>query len=160
MDVVIKNKKVKAVWARDWHLPSVSTGIESWSIAAACLQYSLKGAQGGDQVWGTLCSGTTGRTGLQIDIFRFYEPNSCISLYQEKPYNCSWWHPSWLHLLAVAFTRWAAAFCKLRARLPVSFPSPKSHIYWHSPCFFRAVFQSNLKCHLLGYSPHFAPNKT
>ena len=42
-------------------------------------------AQGGDQERGPLCSGKTGRTGLQRVIFRrFYEPNSCISPYLEK----------------------------------------------------------------------------
>ena len=46
--------------------------------------HSLKGAQGGIR-GEALCSGKSGRTGLQLDIFRrFYEPNSCISCYPEK----------------------------------------------------------------------------
>ena len=47
-------------------------------------------AQGEDQDGGPLCPGKTGRTGLQIDVFRrFYEPNSCVSSYLEKHYNLS-----------------------------------------------------------------------
>ena len=53
------------VWTRDWHLPSASTWVESWATAAADPPHPLKGAQDGDQEWGTLCSGKTGRTGLQ-----------------------------------------------------------------------------------------------
>ena len=37
----------------------------------------------------------------------------------------------------------------------------KSHVYWPSPPYLcGAVSQSYLKCNLLGYSPHFPPNKT
>ena len=36
------------------------------AAAATDLQYFLKGAQGGEQKWGTLCSGKTGKTGLQM----------------------------------------------------------------------------------------------
>ena len=39
-------------------------------------------------------------------------------------------------------------------------PSPKSHIYWSSPYHLREISQGYLKCCLLVYSPHFAPNKT
>jgi len=37
-------------------------------------EYPLKGYPGGDQEWGPLCSGKTGRIGLQKDTFkrRFY----------------------------------------------------------------------------------------
>ena len=58
----------------------------------------LKGVQGGEQKWGTPCSGKTGRTGLQTDIFRswFHEPDPCISLYLEKRENPLWW---WLLLM-------------------------------------------------------------
>ena len=40
--------------------------IKSCATAAADLQQPLKGVQGGEQKWGTLCSGKSGRTGLQI----------------------------------------------------------------------------------------------
>ena len=69
-----------------WHLPPTSIRIKSRTDAAADFQHPLKGVQGEEQKWSTLCLGKTGRTGLQIDIFRnwFYEPNSCTSLYLEK----------------------------------------------------------------------------
>ena len=56
----------KLLWAGDWHLASASTWTDSWATATTDPQHPLKGAQGGDQEWGTLCSGKTGRTGLQI----------------------------------------------------------------------------------------------
>ena len=53
-----------------------------------------------------LCTlGKTGRTGLQIVIFRswYYEPNSCISAYLEKHRNPSWWHL----LLMTSIVKWS-----------------------------------------------------
>ena len=41
----------------NWHLPSTSTGVKSRDAAAADLQHPMKGAQGGDQKWGTMCFG-------------------------------------------------------------------------------------------------------
>ena len=114
-------------------------------------------AQGGDQEWGSLGSGKTGRTGLQIDIFRrrFYEPNSCISLYLEKHGDvCSSW-------LAVNFMRPAATVCKNVCSVSCTSPFTKvTYILTFPHCLFGAVFQSYLKCCLLGYNPPFAPNKT
>ena len=52
--------------ATNWHLPSTATRIKSGAAEAADLQHSLKGAQAGEQKEGTLNSGKTGRTGLQI----------------------------------------------------------------------------------------------
>ena len=52
---------------RHWHMSSTSTRIKL--CAAADLQQLLKGVQGGEQKWGTLCSGKSGKTGLQITIF-------------------------------------------------------------------------------------------
>ena len=66
-----------ALWTGDWHLPSASTWIESWNDAAAYPQHSQKGVQGGDQEWGTLCSGKkmTGQAFRQIFSGKdFYEP--------------------------------------------------------------------------------------
>ena len=60
------------------HLPSASSRMESLATASSDRQHPLRGAQGGDQEWGTQGSGKkTGITGLQIDLFRrrFYEPN-------------------------------------------------------------------------------------
>ena len=42
---------------KNWHLPTAFTKIKSHTIVAADLQHPLKGVQGGDQEWGTLCSG-------------------------------------------------------------------------------------------------------
>ena len=77
------------MWATvNWRLDllSASMWIKSWVTIDADLQNPLSGAHGGDQEWGILCSGKTGRTGLEIDIFRrrFYEPNSCIFSYLKK----------------------------------------------------------------------------
>ena len=49
-------------------------------------QHPLKGVHNKEQNWDTLYSGKTGKTGLQIVIFRsrFYEPDSYISSYLEK----------------------------------------------------------------------------
>ena len=49
-----------------WHLPSASTWSKTWATAAANPQHPMSRAQAGDQQWGPLCSGKTGRTGLQI----------------------------------------------------------------------------------------------
>ena len=57
------------VWTRVWHLPSASIWIKSWGSADANPQHPLNRAQGGDQEWDTLCSGKTGRAGLQIGYF-------------------------------------------------------------------------------------------
>ena len=117
-------------------------------------QHTLSGAQGGDQEWGALCSGKTGRTGLQIVRYfrrRFYMPNSCISLYLEKKNTkifhgdvcSSWW--------VVTFTRPAANFCKVCAWLIAVCPTPSPLSYTRisfSPWLFGAVFQSYLKYHL------------
>ena len=58
-------------------MPSSSIRIESLATAIADF-HTLKGIQGEDQEKGTLRSGKTGRTSLQIDTFRgkFYE--SCF----------------------------------------------------------------------------------
>jgi hypothetical protein len=40
--------------------------LKSCAAAAADFQHPLKGVQGGEQKWGTLCSGKTGRTSLRI----------------------------------------------------------------------------------------------
>ena len=41
----------------NWHLPSASTRIKPYAAVAADFQHSPKGVQGGEQKWGTLCSG-------------------------------------------------------------------------------------------------------
>ena len=65
----------------------------------------------------------------------------------------SFWH----HLLLVTSSQ-SLQKCVLDCTYP---PSLKSYIALTFPLFhFGTVFQSYLKCCLLGCSPHFAPNKT
>lgn len=56
--------------AKDRHLPSPSARIKRYTAVAADLQPLLGGVQARDQEWGTLGSWKTGRTGLQLLIFR------------------------------------------------------------------------------------------
>ena len=42
----------------------------------------------------------------------------------------------------------------------IELPSPKPYILTFPHCRFGAVSESYLRCCLLGWSPHFAPNKT
>ena len=113
-------------------MSSTSKRVKSCATAAANLQHLLKGVQGGEENWGTLCSEKSGMKGLQIvRFFRswFYEPNSYISPFLEKH-----WSPSWWRLLLVTgkrFKRWAET-CK-NICLIVCLPPSRSHIYWPLP---------------------------
>ena len=73
-------------------------GLNHVLLHLLALNTFLKEVQGGEQKWGTPCSGKTGRTGLQVDIFgsQFHEPDPCISLHLEKHENPWWW---WLLLV-------------------------------------------------------------
>ena len=150
------------LWTRDWYLSPASTGLESWATATADPQHPLKGAQGGDQEWGTLCSGKTGRAGLQI-VRYFQEKILCaqllhilISRKSTKILHgdvCSLWR-------AVTFRRLAAIFCKMVLGC-MYIPFHLNHICPDVPTWlFGVVFQSYLKCCLLGYSLPFDLNKT
>ena len=56
------------------HLPFTSTRIKSCAPVATDLQDPLKGVQGGEQKWSTLCSGEkTAKIGLQM-VRHFQEP--------------------------------------------------------------------------------------
>ena len=55
------------LWTEVWHLPPVSTWSKTWTTAATNPQHPLRGAEGGYQERGTLCSGKTGGTGFQSD---------------------------------------------------------------------------------------------
>ena len=70
-------------------LSSASLGTKPRAAAAVDLCHALKGVQGGQQGWGTLCSWETGGTGLQIVIFRswFHDPSPCISSHQREALN-------------------------------------------------------------------------
>ena len=56
--------------AKECCSPSGSTTTESLATTVTDLQVTLIGFQDWDQEWNTLCSGKTGRTGIQIDLFR------------------------------------------------------------------------------------------
>ena len=111
------------------HWPSSSTRIESLATAVADLQHVLKGVQGGDLEWGSLCSGKTGRTGLQI-----------VRYFQKKLS----YEPGFLHLpiLRKALKPWTKISAPRDYQQPSTKrcawlhrpPLPKSQIYW-SPCF-------------------------
>ena len=69
---------------------STSTRIKLFAATAADLQHPLKGVQCGEKEWGICAQEKTGRTGLQIDIFRrFYDPNCYTFSYLEKHFT--WW---------------------------------------------------------------------
>ena len=53
---ILTGKKSIIVSSTNWHLPSISTRIKSYAAAAADFQHLLKGIQGVEQKWGTLCS--------------------------------------------------------------------------------------------------------
>ena len=79
------------------------------------LQHTLKGIQGKDQEWDTLCSGKTGRMGPQV-----------VRYFQEKIYE-----PRFLHLLILRKT------LKSLTEIPVprdqQQPSTKMCSWWHVP---------------------------
>ena len=56
--------------AEDCRSPSGCTRTESLATTVTDLQVTLIGIQDWDQEGNTLCSGKTGRTGIQIDLFR------------------------------------------------------------------------------------------
>ena len=136
-----KKRILMVLPATNWHLPSTSTSIKS--CATADFQHPLKGNQGGEQKWGSLCPGKTGRTGLQVDIFRnqFFYPNSYIFSYLEKHWNafsgddCS----SWL----VTFMRLARNLQKISAWLH-GFLFHQNHLYTEPPPqqFLKAILNA------------------
>ena len=56
-----------------WHLPSISVKNTSFADSTVDFPHLFKGVQGVVQKWGTLCSGKTCRTDLQI-VKCFQEP--------------------------------------------------------------------------------------
>ena len=73
------------LWPGGGDLPSASTGTDSRATAAANPQHPLKGAQGGERREALCALGKLAEQVFrELDIFRFYEPNSCSSSYVEK----------------------------------------------------------------------------
>ena len=91
--VIVKDREAACAVAHS--VPKSQTHLSNW-ITSGCIriqslvtiamerQHIPKGGQGGNQEWSTLCSGKTGRTSLQIDTFRFYEPKSLHFLLSRK----------------------------------------------------------------------------
>ena len=63
--IVIVQVEMSGVWIEVWQLPSASAQSKTWATAAANPQHPLNRAWGGDQEWGTLCSGK-----LKEQVFR------------------------------------------------------------------------------------------
>ena len=128
------------------HLPSSSTRIKLCAAAAADFQYPRKGVQGGDQEWGTLCSGSgeSGRTDLQI-VSMF----SRVGLWTQFLYllmskiHIKIFHSdegsSWL---AESVMRLAETFWKNLCLIACTPPSPKSYIHWPSPSFLEQFLRA------------------
>ena len=97
--------------------------------------------QSGDQEWGTLSSGKTGRTGFQIvRCFIDFMSPILASPIKKKHENPSWW------LMAVTNSNLhetSSKLCKMRAWLHGPPLLPLWLRYWYSPFqLFGAVFQS------------------
>ena len=135
------------------HLPSASARIKLWAAAPADLQH-LKGVQGGEQKWGTLCSGKLAK---QVRYFQeLILGAQFMHLISRKALN-SITVMSTPHDF-ITFMRLAETFCKkIYAWLHV-LPLHWNEIYWPSPYLLGAVSQCYLKCCLPGYSPHFVPS--
>ena len=138
-----------------WHFPSTSAKTEC-AAAAADFHHSVKGVQGEEQKWGTLCSGRNWQNRSTKTFFfswsQFYEFNSvCPSIQKNTKI-----------LLSADCSLWPAEnFCKKLCSWLHVFPLHQNHTYTDLlPCLFGAVSQSYQWCCLLGCSPHFAPDKT
>ena len=128
-------------------------------IAVADLQHSLRGVQGGDQEWGTLCPGKTGRTDPQIVICRtrFYKPNFLHLLISRKELKSLT-----VNLLFMTSSNLLVTSGKFLPKCVSDCSSPsssKSHIYWPPHYLHGAVLSERLIC-LPGYSPHSASDNT
>ena len=137
----------------NWHLPSTSTRIKPCAAAAADFQQPHQGEELKVESRNeALCAPEllTEQVSRYLDVFRnqFYEPRSCISSYWEKHKNLSRWQ-----LFLMSSGRLLQKVCARLQVLPLHQNLP-SHLC--SPLW--AVSQSDQKCCLLDYSPHFPPN--
>ena len=118
--------------------PLGSTRIESVAMAIADFQDTLKGVQGRDQEWGVLCSGKTGRIGLQMIFLRenFMNPNFFhLSILRKalKPVNwdvCSLWLATFYCVPLMAQLQ-----CHRHADIPSLHPTSLEQ-------FFRALWEA------------------
>ena len=135
-----------------WHFPYMSTKTESCAAAAADFHHSMRGVQGEEQKWGTLCSGRNCQNSSTKTFF-FQEPILWVQFLVQK-------NTKILH--GVDCSLWPAeSFCKKLCSWLHVFPLHQNHIYTDLlTCHFGAVSKSYLWCCLPGCSPHFAPDKT
>ena len=137
-------------WTTNWHVPSTSTRIKSWAAAAADFQHPLKRAQAENRYDPLCVLGKTGRTGLQIVRYlqRILWAQFLHLLIIRKMLTSLWWH-----LLPMTSSK---PLTKCELDCTELFPE----IIYDTdlpPCLLVAISQHNLKCCLLGFSPHFAP---
>ena len=111
------------------------------------LHHTLKGFQSRDQEWGCLLWENPGRTGLQ----KIFSGEDFMSLMSRKALK------SWRGTSAPDQQQTFAKECAWLRTAPFTKIVRNTD---HPPPIFGAVPQSSLKCHLAGYSPHFAHNKT
>ena len=120
-----------------------------------------KGVQGGEQKWGTLCSGKIGKTGLQT--FRYSQElilwAQFLHLFISRKVLKSFMVTLFL-VISEVFIRLAENW-KNMGLIARILPSPKiTYILTFPPCLFGAVSHSYLRCCLPSCNPHFGPNKT
>ena len=123
-----KNK----VSTTNWHLPSTFARIKSYTASAADFQHPLKGVLGGEQKWGTLCSGwwwwaTSGNYLLSKTIFlgvEFYEHKFLYLLISRKALKSLW-----RHLLLMTRINLLQKICAWLHALPLH----QNHIYTDIP---------------------------
>ena len=111
----------------NWHLPSTSTRVKSCAAVAADLQHPLKRFQGGEQNWGTLCSGENWQNRsvdryfqeliLWVQFLYLLISRNALKFFMVMTIPCDYQESSAKNMWLVACTP----------------PSPKLHISWPSP---------------------------
>ena len=129
------------------------TRIKLGAAIAGDLQHPLKGVQGGDQEWGTLCFGKNWQNRSSYSqIFS----EDVMSPILESPYLEKHWHPSWWGLILVTSSNLLQRYvidCTYSpfTKIPYIDLSPTS-----LEQFLRTIWNAVPQ----GYSPYFAWNKT
>ena len=152
---VTKNQIWLSNWTTNWHLPLISTKIKLCAAATADFQHSLKGAQDGEQKWGTLCWGWGNWQNMSSDS----KIISRVNLWVQFLYHFISRKTPKSFTVVILFH----AQQKLLEKYVLDymyFPFTKiTYILLFPLYLFRAVSQSYLRLCFLGCSLHFAPNK-
>ena len=141
------------------HLPLLIPRLNQVLLQLLTFQHPLKGVQGGEQKWGTLCSrkiwqGRSSNRYFQQPIL--WAQFLCFLISRKTPK--SWWQL--FLVISKSFMRLVETFWENMCLIAHTLPS-QNHIYIDLPlCLLGTDTQSYLRCCLLGCSPHFAPNKT